>query len=310
MYAPGRPLPKGRETRSRATGSIGAVAKLTIATCQFVIEPVAAANRASVERLMRSAKRRGARLAHFSEACVSGYLGAELSGIDQLDWPAVHDAMASIVQLAAELELWVVIGCNHRLGGGHRPHNSLYVIDPQGRIVDRYDKMFCTGADCDDQDLKHYSPGSAFTVFDVDGVRCGLLICHDYRYPELFREYKRRGVQLMLVSFHNAGMTADRDEHYLMSVPVTLQAAAASNFFAVSATNGARRYAWPSFVVNQEGWVIDRAPRHRATALINTIDTEAELYDASEFWRERCLAGTYHSGTVVTDPRSIVRTEL
>ena len=114
----------------------------------------------------------------------------------------------------------------------------------------------------------------------------------------------------MLVSFHNAGMTADRDAHYLMSVPVTLQAAAASNFFAVSATNGARRYAWPSFVVDQEGWVIDRAPRHRAAVLVNTIDTDAKLYDASASWRDRCLAGTYHSGDVVTDPRSAVRTEL
>ncbi len=286
------------------------MARLTIATCQFVIEPAVEPNRAAVGRLMRSAKRRGARLVHFSEACVSGYLGVEVDSGDRLDWDAVRGAMESIARLAAELELWVVIGCNHRLTGSHRPHNSLYVIDPSGRIVDRYDKMFCTGADCGDGDLKHYSPGSAFTTFDVDGVRCGLLICHDYRYPELFREYKRRGVELMLVSFHNAGMTADRDAHYLMSVPVTLQAAAASNFFAVSATNGARRYAWPSFVVNQEGWVIDRAPRHRAAVLVNTIDTEANLYDASTSWRDRCLAGTYHSGDVVTDPRSVVRTEL
>lgn len=300
---------RGR-TPGRAAGSIGAMAQLTIATCQFVIKPVAAANQGSVERLMRSAKRRGARLAHFSEACVSGYLGAELDGIDQLDWQAVRDAIESIARLAADLDLWVVIGCNHRLTGDHRPHNSLYVIDPRGRIVDRYDKMFCTGADCGDQDLKHYSPGSAFATFDVDGVRCGLLICHDYRYPELFREYKRRGVEMMLVSFHNAGMTADRDKHYLMSVPATLQAAAASNFFAVSATNGARRYAWPSFLVNQEGWVVDRAPRHRAAALINTIDTEPDLYDASAHWRDRCLTGTYHSGTVVQDPRSDVRTDL
>ena len=286
------------------------MARLAIATCQFVIDPAVEPNRAAVERLMRSAKRRGARLVHFSEACVSGYLGAEVDSGDQLDWQAVGGAMESIMRLAAELDLWVVIGCNHRLTGSHRPHNSLYVIDPSGRIVDRYDKMFCTGADCDDGDLKHYSPGSAFTTFDVDGVRCGLLICHDYRYPELFREYKRRGVELMLVSFHNAGMTADRDAHYLMSVPATLQAAAASNFFAVSATNGARRYAWPSFVINQEGWVIDRAPRHRAAARVNTIDTEARLYDASAYWRERCLAGTYHSGDVVTDPRSAVRTVL
>ncbi len=83
---------------------------------------------------------------HFSEACVSGYLGVEVDSGDGLDWDAVRGAMESIARLAAELELWVVIGCNHRLTGSHRPHNSLYVIDPSGRIVDRYDKMFCTGS--------------------------------------------------------------------------------------------------------------------------------------------------------------------
>ncbi|MEZ4606679.1 MAG: hypothetical protein R2865_07755 [Deinococcales bacterium] len=31
-----------------------------------------------------------------------------------------------------------------------------------------------------------------FSVFDIRGFCCGALICHDYRYPELYREYKRR----------------------------------------------------------------------------------------------------------------------
>ena len=34
-------------------------------------------------------------------------------------------------------------------------------------------------------------------------MRCGVLICHDFRYDELYREYLLRGVQLMLHSYHN-----------------------------------------------------------------------------------------------------------
>jgi predicted amidohydrolase len=47
-------------------------------------------------------------------------------------------------------------------------------------------------------------PGSHFATFVINGVRCGAQICHDYRYPELYRQYQRRGVQLMFQPFHAA----------------------------------------------------------------------------------------------------------
>ena len=49
--------------------------------------------------------------------------------------------------LANELDLWVLLGSTHQLTGLHKPHNSLYVIDSVGEIVDRYDKRFCTPGD-------------------------------------------------------------------------------------------------------------------------------------------------------------------
>jgi predicted amidohydrolase len=250
--------------------------KLQLASCQFQIEADIATNRAAVLRHMRIAKRKGAQLAHFSEGCLSGYFGAELKSAAEVDWPGIESALREVMTLAAELQLWVVLGSAHRLSGRHRPHNSLYVIDDRGQLVSRYDKLFYTGKNAQDQDLSFYSPGEELVTFDAHGVCCGLLICHDFRYPELFREYKRRGVELMLVSFHNAGMQYEHQLRYLQSVPFTLQAAAASNYFAVSATNSTRRYAWPSFVVNQEGSLVARAPLHRGAVLLSTIDTEAK----------------------------------
>jgi predicted amidohydrolase len=286
------------------------MAKLTLATCQFRIETDTALNLRSIERQMRKARSRGAHLAHFSETCLSGYLGHEVPSARSQDWAGVRAAMEHIMALAKDLRLWVVVGCNHRLSGRHKPHNSLYVVDDRGKLVDRYDKMFCTGKDDRNGDLAHYSPGEAFVTFNVRKVRCGLLICHDFRYPELFREYKKRGVQLMLVSFHNAGMNRDKYDRYKVYVSAGLQAAAASNFFAVSANNGTRRHAWPSFVTNPEGIVVSRAKPHRSEVLINQIDTKGRFYDASEAWRNRAMNRTYHSGALVRDRRSRSRKEL
>lgn len=284
--------------------------RLVLATCQFPVEADPDRNFRAVARQLRAARDRGAHLVHFSEACLSGYLGVELKSARQVDWERVRARLEDVRDLARRLRLWVVIGCNHRLTGRHRPHNSLYVIDATGRLVDRYDKMFCTGSDANSGDLAHYSPGEAFVTFDLRGVRCGLLICHDFRYPELFRQYKRRGVHLMLVSFHNARMKPEKRKRYDVYVSTAVQAAAASNFFAVSANNSCSRHAWPSFVASAEGLVVSRASAHRPAVLVNAIDTRARLYDASAAWRDRCMRGVYHSGALVRDARSRNRQAL
>ena len=285
--------------------------KLVLATCQFPVDEDPRRNLGFATRQIAAARARGADLVHFSEACISGYLGVEVSSHDAAGWERITAAMEEVMAAARRHRVWVVVGCNHRLSGKHKPHNSLYVIDARGRIVSRYDKVFCTGsASGKDGDLANYSPGEALITFRVRGLTCGLLICHDFRYPELFREYKRKGVDLMLVSFHNAGGRKETCDKYKITVPATLQAAAASNYYAVSANNGTRRYAWPSFVVNAEGVIVNKAPQHRPTVLITAIDTAEKLYDASADWRDRCMQGVLHSGRLVRDARSRERTAL
>lgn len=287
------------------------MARLVLATCQFCIDKQPERNLKSVIRQIKLAKAQGAHLIHFSEACLSGYLGAEIESHQNADWDRIICAMREVMAAAKQYRVWVVIGCNHRLTGKHRPHNSLYVIDSHGELVNRYDKMFCTGEDHrKGGDLHYYSPGESLVTFTVKGVKCGLLICHDFRYPELFREYKRQDVELMLASFHNANMNQEQYDKYMVYVPATIQAAAASNYFTVSANNGTRKYAWASFVANAEGLVVSRARPHRAEVLVNTVDTKQKLYDASAAWRDRSMRGVLHSGTLVKDSRSQNRKTL
>lgn len=286
------------------------MATAVLATCQFQVQKNSKDNLRCVLGQIERAVAKGAHIVHFSEACLSGYLGVEVPNHESTDWNRIMVAMEEIMAAAKRHRVCVVVGCNHRLTGKHKPHNSLYVIDSRGKLVTRYDKMFCTGSNSAEGDLLHYTPGADLVTFRVRGITCGLLICHDFRYPELFRAYKQQGVELMLVSFHNAGMTKANYDKYLATVPATLQAAAASNYFTVSATNGTRKYAWPSFVVSAEGLVVSKASAHRSAILINKIDTKKKLYDASAAWRGRCMRGIFHSGTLVRDDRSRKRNML
>jgi predicted amidohydrolase len=185
--------------------------KLTVATCQFPIGSDVRKNFKYVARQIRTAKDRGADVAHFPEACLSGYAEVDFASFEGFDWPLLEECTRRVLDLARELGIWVVLGSAHRLTAPHKPHNSLYIIGDRGQIVDRYDKMFCAGDRSGmTGDLAHYSPGHHFSVFSIKGAQCGALICHDYRYPELYREYKRKGVQLMFHSYHAGGIPSSR----------------------------------------------------------------------------------------------------
>ncbi len=275
--------------------------KLRVATCQFPVSADIRANAEWIRRQMREMHDRGADLVHFSECALSGYAGADFKSLDGFDWQQLHEETKSILALAKELKLWVVLGSTHRLTGNHKPHNCLYLINPQGRIVDRYDKRFCT-----DDDLKYYSPGDHFVTFDVNGVKCGLLICYDVRFPELNRQYAKQGVQLLLHSFYNARQKKGGIHPKIM--PITVQAMAGVNYMYVSANNSSAQHSWQSRFITPNGLVAAELPLDQPGVMVNLVDTGREFYDASRSFRLDCINGKLHSGEVVEDPKSQDRT--
>ncbi len=302
------------------------MAVVRVATCQLPVKADIEANLRYVARQIRVAKKRAADVAHFPEGALSGYAGSDFDTFQGFDWDGLQHATDRVLDLARQLGIWVILGSAHRLSGGHKPHNSLYVINASGEIVDRYDKRFCSGdPDGRSGDLARYSPGDHFSVWDINGVRCGALICYDYRYPELYREYKRRGVELVFHSFYAAnaspeqlaaiGATLGPDFRRLNSaatftypgitMPAAMTTAAASNHVWISCSNSSRRESlWPAFFVRADGITVGRLRRNTPGVLISTVDTDQELYDSTAAWRDRAMGGVLHSGTPVNDTRS------
>lgn len=177
--------------------------KLTVATCQLPTSADIGRNLQYVLRQICRAKELGADVVHFPEACLSGYAGHDIAAYRGYNWRQLEKSTPQVLALAAELEVWVLLGSTHRLKSKNKPHDSVYIVSDRGELIDRYDKMFCAGDRLGKTgDLVHYSPGNHFSVFSIKGMRCGVLLCHEYRYPELYREYKRRGVQLVFHSYH------------------------------------------------------------------------------------------------------------
>lgn len=290
--------------------------KLRVATCQFSVEGQVRKNLRQMLTLLDEAIDEKADIAHFSETCLTGYPGVDLPDLSETDWEEVADATRQIQAAARRGKIWVLLGSSHPLGDGLRPHNSIYVINARGEIVDRYDKRFCTGRGGKKRtlDLAHFEPGNRTTTFRIKGFTCGVLICYDYRFPELFREYKKLGVEVMFQSFHNARtMPVDNQKYDIWRtiVPATMSCRAAENHFWVSANNSqARPSRWASFVVRPDGQIVGQLKLHKASVLITDMVMDPKLYDAPALWRENAMTGVLHSGDLVRHPRSADRTCL
>ena len=276
--------------------------KIRVATCQFAESFDPRRNAAKVLRYIADAKRARAELVHFHEACLTGYLARSDAPRPSAEgWATLRDAAEGICREAKRLKLWVVLGSAHPLTGAHKPTNCLYLIGPDGRVRDRYDKRFCTGGD-----LTAYTPGNRFVVFDLNGVTCSLLICFDLRFPELYRKLHTLGVQAIFDSFHN-GYTDGPGIHNLI-MRQTVQAHAGINYLWVSMNNSSGYYSrWPSVLIEPDGAIAASLPQNRPGLMVNTIDTTREYYDASRSFRAAAIRGVLHSGTLVKDARQADR---
>lgn len=272
---------------------------IKVATCQFAVGESVVHNAEMIRSFMRQTGQAGADVVHFSECALSGYCSVDFPTLRGYDWDLLRFETEAILSLAEELKIWVVLGSIHRLTEPNKPHNSLYLVSPEGKLADRYDKRFCT-----ETDLQHYTPGSRFVNFQINGVKCSLLICFDLRFPEVYRELKKQGVDCILQSFYNARQKGPSVHSEIMQQ--TMQCRAASNYFWVSMTNSSGWFCpYPSCFIQPDGKILARLQDHRDEITINTIDLNKSYYDPSEKFRESAMRGILSNGPdELDDPRS------
>ena len=236
---------------------------LRVASCQFSVTEDVRRNAGYIHRYLERASSLGAHLLHTSEACLSGYAGVDFPSFDGHDWDALRRETSGLREAARELGLWLVLGSAHFLDAKTPPTNCLYLIDPKGRIADRYDKCMCTLGD-----QKAYSAGDRLVTRSIRGIRVGLAICYDVCYPQLYAAYRELGVTLMLHSFYNA---RHRGRNCLDVLNVRqLPTRCADNLMWAVANNSSHPYShWASFVARPDATIATRLRKNVAGMLVH-----------------------------------------
>jgi predicted amidohydrolase len=272
------------------------MSKIVLATASSLILPNVRANGAHIREMMGQARAEGAKIVHFPEGALSGYVKSEVLDWQSVDWECIRSEIRLIAEAARVLGLWVILGCNHQLSAPNLPHNSLYIISDAGELVDRYDKRLCSHTEISGW----YSPGTSPIVIDVDGYRFGFALCIEVQFPEVFMEYGRLGVDAVLLSAYA------RDPVF----HVLAQAYAAANNLWVSVSTPAQCATdLPAAVFAPDGSLAAKgsstgAPSYAATLL----DRDDEKYDVAlkkaRPWRALVRKGEIYAAHMVTDERS------
>jgi deaminated glutathione amidase len=264
--------------------------KLRIATAQFPVSGNIGGNLKYMVGIMEQAKTNDAHVVHFPECCLGGYAGEDFKTWTNYDWKLLKNADDNVRQLARKLGIAAIYGTN-ALVRTNDVRNRLKYVSKTGECMAYYDKRFCTPVD-----MQYYKPGRRFATFTLNGFRCGLLICFDVRFPELYRAYKRLRVQMMFHSFYQA--RTEKKSNHSNIIRASLQAHAATNYLFISGNNSSAYYQmWPSVFILPDGTIGKSCRRHGASLLIHEISSDDKYYDASLMYRESAMSGVLNSTT-------------
>ena len=179
---------------------------MKIAAIQMISGPQVAPNLARAGELIARAAGDGARLVALPE--YFPLIGA--SDADRLaarEQPGTGPIQAFLADAAARHGIWLVGGSLPLFArAADKLRNTMFVFDPQGRALARYDKIHLFGFRKGDESYDEAATierGDAPVALDfaIDGIalRVGLGICYDLRFPELFRTLGRTAALDLIV---------------------------------------------------------------------------------------------------------------
>lgn len=191
---------------------------LTLAVCQTGPVQRAASRTETVGRLVRLLERAaasGAALAVFPEMALTTFFprweldARELDTFYETRMP--NPDLQPLFDAAARLRIGFALGYAElsQSPGRERRFNSMVLVGPDAAVRGHYRKVHIPGSEESEPGVtrhlerRYFEPGDlGFPVFDVGGVRVGMCLCNDRRWPETYRMLCLNGAQVVLIGYN------------------------------------------------------------------------------------------------------------
>ena len=141
-------------------------------------------------RMIQGSNRGNPDLVVFPELATSGYLILESLELERMAEPVPGPSTEIFQAEARKRQRYYVLGLPEKSEG--MIYNSAVLIGPSG-VLGLYRKVHLFH-----QEKRFFQPGNlGFPLFEVEGVRLGLLVCFDHLFPEAARTLALQGVQVI-----------------------------------------------------------------------------------------------------------------
>lgn len=130
------------------------------------------------------------------------------------------ETLRALCLLAAELQVWLLIGSLIVQAGRRKLANASYLVGPDGVVRTRYDKIHLFDVSLANgetyRESRTYRPGRDAVLADLPWGGLGMSICYDLRFPALFRLLARAGASFLTVPSAFTKVTGDLHWHTLL----------------------------------------------------------------------------------------------
>ena len=193
---------------------------------------------------------------------------------------AQHPVLDALRGFASDSRVWMLIGSIAVDGPGDRLVNRGYLVDDQGNIRARYDKIFLFDVDLSPTQQYRESavvaPGEHAVIADTPWGRLGMTICYDLRFPQLYRALAQAGAEILAVPAAFTKVTGEAHWHVLNRARAIENGAVVVAPCAVGAVPGGGAAYGHSLVVSPWGEVLADGG-DGVGFVVTTVDVESVM---------------------------------
>ncbi len=225
---------------------------MRLAAYQFAVCGDLKKNTEKIKEAIEKATAEKADFIAFPECALSGYPPTDIASSKDFDFKALPAVLNELQELSDKHNITILTGS---IAFDEKYVNRAFLIAPK-RDIRHYDKRALYGYDSD-----NFERGNTDGIFEINGLKVGVRICFEVRFPEYFREAYKAGTDLDVVIFYAVSDFDDTEKYEVMRSHLISRAA--ENVTPILSVDAITPYqSCPTAFINASGRVLSEAKRN------------------------------------------------